>query len=154
MKTVMHAFLTIEEEQALVEVIRSAEENTSGEIRVCLTTNRLIFRPEKHAWKVFRRLHMEATRERNAALIVMFPRLRRFVVLGDAGFSDRVHPEYWAEIATSMSGHLRNGRAFEALRDGILTLGKTMALHWPATGSNPNELDNAIETHPRFPGAG
>ncbi len=140
----MKAFLTIDEEQVLVGEIRAAEATTRGEIRVFITGRRLIFCPERHARRVFRRLRMDSTLERNGSLIVVYPGRRRFVVLGDVGFAGRVSGEFWEEIAAGMGTHLRNGRPLEALRGGIRMLGRTMAELWPAGAENPDELDNSI----------
>lgn len=68
----MSDFLTTEEEQRVVEAIKRAEAGTRGEIRVCITY-RWVWNPERYARKLFHRFGMQATRERNAALILVFP---------------------------------------------------------------------------------
>ena len=128
----------------LVEAILATEEITRGEIRIYITSSRWVFRPEKYAWKAFHRLGMDATRERNGALIVLIPRRRKFFVLGDVGFSGRMEASFWIELAAQMTAHLRNGGRFLALQDGIRSLGEAMAIHWPANGGNLNELPNEI----------
>jgi uncharacterized membrane protein len=139
----MQPFLTIDEEQAVVDQIRTAELRTSGEIRVVITS-RWVFRPEHHAWKAFHRLGVGRTRNRNGALIVLFVRRRRFVVLGDSGLAGVVAPEYWQGIAGTVTELLREGHKVDALASAIRTLGETMAAHWPPVDGNPDELPNAI----------
>lgn len=139
----MKDFFTNEQEQEVVETIRKAEAQTSGEIRVIITSRR-VFNPERHARRLFTRLAMECTRHRNGALIVLFTRRRRFVVLGDSGFDKIAGPAYWQAIAMEMSTLLGNGRKVEALTSAIRKIGKTMAGHWPPEASNPDELPNAI----------
>jgi uncharacterized membrane protein len=139
----MKDFLTKEGEQAVVEAIRAAETRTSGEIRVVITS-RWIIRPERHAWRLFERLGMTRTRKRNGALIVLFTRRRRLVVLGDRELNAVVDPGYWTRIAGELGALLREGRKLDALCAAIRTLGATMAAHWPPDGANPDELPNAI----------
>jgi uncharacterized membrane protein len=140
---IMKDFLTTNEEQAVVDAIRAAEAQTSGEIRVAITS-RWILRPERHAGRLFHRLGMTRTRHRNGALIVLYTRKRRFVVLGDSGLNEIVESGYWDGIAKEMGGLLHEGRKVEALTSAIRTLGATMAGHWPPEVSNPDELPDVV----------
>jgi uncharacterized membrane protein len=140
---IMRDFLTTEEEQAVVDAIRAAESQTSGEIRVVITS-RWILLLERHAGRLFDRLGMARTRLRNGALIVLFSRRRRFVVLGDSGLNETVEPGYWNAIAAKMTGLLSEGRKVDALAAAIRMIGETMADHWPPEVSNPDELPNSI----------
>jgi uncharacterized membrane protein len=139
----MKDFLTKEQELAVVDAIRAAEAQTSAEIRVVITA-RWFLRPEHHAWRLFDRLEMTRTRHRNGALIVLFTRRRRLVVLGDSGLNEAVKPGYWDGIAMEMTGFLRDGRKLEALTAAIRKIGETMAAHWPPDASNPDELPNGV----------
>lgn len=139
----MKDFLTTDQELEVVEAIRAVEVQTSGEIRVVITSRRVL-RPEQHARRLFAKLGMERTRHRNGALIVVFTRRRRFVVFGDSGFDEIAGPGYWQEIAIQMSTQLHDGRKVEALTSAIRSIGETMAAHWPPDASNPDELPNAI----------
>jgi uncharacterized membrane protein len=139
----MKDFLTVEQEQAVADAIRAAESQTSGEIRVAMTSRR-VFYPERYARRLFAKLGMTSTRQRNGALIVLFTRRRRFVVLGDSGFDQFAGPDYWQGIATAMSALLHDDRKVEALNSAIRRLGETMAAHWPPEASNPDELPNAV----------
>lgn len=140
----MKPFLTTDEEETLVAEISAAEQSTSGEIRVVITS-RWIFRPMRHAWKLFHRLGMDRTANRNAALIVLFARRRRFVVIGDHGIAAVVGPDYWQELAGRMTSLLREGRKVEALSSVIRSLGATMTARWPAhPDHNPDELPNHL----------
>jgi uncharacterized membrane protein len=139
----MNEFLTEKEEQALVREIRAVEARSSAELRVVITT-KLVFRPMRHGWKLFDRLGMHRTNDRNGALILVIPMGHRFAVIGDNAWAEVVGPAYWEELSNAMSRHLRAGRRYEALAYGIRTLGATMAGAWPANGENPNELPNEI----------
>lgn len=139
----MKNFLTSDDEKALVEEIRKLETRTSGEVRIVISS-KWILRPHLYAWKLFRKLGMEATAHRNGALIVVIHRRRKFVVLGDIGLADIVESGYWENVASAMSQHLKQGNNRDALAEGIRLLGEPMASHWPPSESNPDELPNEI----------
>jgi uncharacterized membrane protein len=139
----MREFLTKEQELEVAEAIRAAEHGTSGEIRVVIIS-RWIFRMERHAWRLFERLGMRNTRRRNGALIVLFARRRRFMVLGDSGLNEVVQTGYWEDIASEMTEMLGENRKLDALTTAIRKLGETMAGHWPPEAINPDELANAV----------
>lgn len=139
----MKSFLNSQEEQSLVKEIHSHEARTSGEIRIVITS-KWILRPQHYAWKMFHHLGMSQTSDRNAALIIVFVRRRRFVILGDQALAAAVSGDYWERLASNLSLHLREGLPLLALTTGIHTLGETQARHWPASPDNLNELPNQI----------
>jgi uncharacterized membrane protein len=140
----MNDFLTTGQEQQVVEAIRAAESRTRGEIRVVITSRRVWFRQRK-AWKLFDQLGMRRTEHRNGALIVLFVRMRAFVIIGDEGLHAKVDAPYWKGLAERTTARLREGYRVEALTETIRSIGETMAAHWPAgDGENPDELPDAI----------
>lgn len=139
----MNDFIKIEQEPAIVAAIRKAEACTSGEIRVYIT-DRWVFRIESHARKIFCKLGLEKTRHRNAALICVFSRRKRFTILGDEGINRFVEPAFWENLAGRFSQRLHETTHAEALRELIETIGSLMARHWPPEESNPDELPNEI----------
>ncbi len=139
----MKALLTTEEEHLLVDAIREQELRTSAEIRVCVTY-KFILRPERYAWRVFDRTGMRDTRQRNGALIVMMPRMKKVVVIGDSGF-DAVVPEgYWKEAVDAMVREMHGSTPLDALREGLRRLGDSLAVHWPREEGDVNELPDEI----------
>ena len=139
----MKPILTDEEELLLVAAIREQENRTSAEIRVCLTY-KLLWRPERYAWKVFERACMQATRQRNGVIIVMMPRMKKVIVLGDTGVNALVPPDFWKETVDAMIHELHQSDALTALREGLRRLGDTLARHWPRTPGDVNELPDEL----------
>lgn len=139
----MEHFITDEEEALLVEAIRSEEKRTNAEIRVCVT-DKLIFRPKRYAWRLFDRIGMRATKNRNAALIVMMPRVKQIVVIGDTGLDGKVPPEYWDDAVKAMIGRMHEAGPLASLHEGLKRLGDTLAEHWPATEDDVNELPDDL----------
>lgn len=139
----MKEFLTIEEEAWLIEAIREQELRTSAEIRVCLTY-KFILRPERYAWKVFGETGMRNTRQRNGALIVMMPRMRKIVMIGDSAFDAVVPPGYWKESVDAMIRQMHDATPLDALREGLVRLGDLLAVHWPRGDDDLNELPDEL----------
>ena len=82
-------FLSKTEEKEIVEAIRKAEKNTSGEIRVHIE-NHTDEDHYEHAQKIFGQLHMHETKLRNGVLIYIAVSDHKFVILGDEGINKRV----------------------------------------------------------------
>jgi len=139
----MTRFLTDEEEALLVEEIRKQEARTSAEIRVCVT-DKLIFRPQRYAWRLFDSIGMSETRERNAALIVMMPRVKKIVVIGDSALHDIVGDVYWKSAVSAMVREMHSSGPLNAIREGLQRLGDTLAIHWPRREDDINELPDEI----------
>ena len=135
--------LTENELELLSEAIRAQEARTCAEIRVCIS-RRFVWRPERYAWRLFDRMGMRNTRERNGALIVMMPRVRKVVILGDSGIDALVPPGYWEAAVALMIRHLKDGGLLIALQEGLHVLGDTLSAHWPRKSDDAQELTDEI----------
>ena len=140
---IMKPILTDDEELLLVAAIQEQELRTSAEIRVCLTY-KLLWRPERYAWKVFEQAGMRATRQRNGVLIVMMPRMKKVIVLGDAGVEALVAPDFWKETVAAMIHEKHENGALTALREGLRRVGDALAPHWPRDPADVNELPDEL----------
>ena len=78
--------------------IRSAERRTSGQVRVAVARFSFWGSVRRAADAAFARLRMNRTRRRNAVLLFVAPRLRKFAVIGDAGIHERVSDAFWDRI--------------------------------------------------------
>lgn len=129
----------------LKAAIENAERRTSGEIRISVT--RFFWgRIESVAWRAFRRLGMDRTRDRNGILFFIVPSRRRFVVLGDEGIHAKVGPEFWARVAAATSASFGRGDFTLGLVQGIETVGEQLAAHFPYDpATDRNELSDEID---------
>lgn len=139
----MKSILTPEDEALLVEAIHELETRTSAEIRLCVTY-KFIWRPERFAWRMFERIGMRNTRDRNGALIVMMARMKKVVIIGDSGFHAVVPSNYWREAVVSMIREMHEAGPLEAMREGLRRLGDTLSVHWPRGADDVNELSDEI----------
>jgi uncharacterized membrane protein len=136
-------FLTQEEEQEIVEAIRVAEKNTSGEIRVHLEKTTALD-PYDRALEVFNELKMDQTQLKNGVLIYLAVKDRTFVICGDQGINDIVTNTFWDSTKDIMVAHFKNGNFKQGLIDGILRAGEELKKHFPWSEDDTNELSNEI----------
>ena len=136
-------FLTKEEEQEIVESIRIAEKNTSGEIRVHLEKTTKLD-PFDRALEVFNELKMDETRLKNGVLIYVAVADKTFVICGDQGINDIVANDFWDSTKDIMVAHFKNGNFKQGLIDGILKAGEELKKHFPWSEDDSNELSNEI----------
>ena len=136
-------FLTAEEEQQVIEAIRIAEKNTSGEIRVHLEKNSKIDVYER-ALEVFHLLKMDNTKLQNGVLIYVAVEDKTFVIFGDEGINNVVEEDFWESTKNVMQGHFKRGHFKQGLVDGILKAGKQLETYFPWETGDKNEIPDDI----------
>jgi uncharacterized membrane protein len=140
-------FLSKLEHDRITEAIRGAESKTSGEIRVLIQRGKLKSDPLVAAQRKFRRLGMHKTRQRNAVLIFIVPRARKFAVVGDNGIHEKCGAELWDRIVDRMRTHFQNEKFSDALVETIEEIGSVLGNYFPRTHGDANELpDDVIES--------
>lgn len=136
-------FLTKEEEEAIVEAIRVAEKNTSGEIRVHIEKS--TSKPHyDRALEVFHELKMDETQLQNGVLLYIAVDDKQFVICGDKAINDVVHPDFWNSTKEAMLAQFKQQNFKQGLIDGILVAGEQLKKYFPWTSDNTNELSNEI----------
>jgi len=139
-------FLSKLEHDRIVQAIRQAESKTSGEIRVLIQRGKLKNDPFVAAQRKFYRLGMHKTRERNAVLIFVAPRVHQFAVVGDEAIHKRCGDEFWRRIVTAIHHRFREDQFTEGLAGAVKVIGDTLAQHFPRSPTDANELpDEVIE---------
>jgi len=136
-------FLTKEEEQEIVEAIRVAEKNTSGEIRIHIekTTSKAAF---DRALEVFHELKMNETQRQNGVLIYLAVADKKFVICGDKGINDVVSEDFWDTTKEVMAAQFKTGNFKQGLIDGITKAGHQLSTNFPWEENDTNELSNEI----------
>ena len=136
-------FLTKAEEEEVVEAIRLAEKNTSGEIRVHLEKETSIA-PIERALEVFHELKMDATQLRNGVIIYVAVKSKQFAIYGDAGINQKVADDFWNCTKDIMVNHFKNGENKLALVNGIFNIGEQLKKYFPFQNDDKDELSNEI----------
>lgn len=136
-------FLTKAEEEEVVEAIRLAEKNTSGEIRVHLEKETSIA-PIDRAVEVFHNLKMDATQLRNGVIIYIAVKSKQFAIYGDVRINKKVADDFWNCTKDIMVKHFKNGENKLALVNGIFNIGEQLKKHFPFQNDDKDELSNEI----------
>jgi uncharacterized membrane protein len=140
-------FLSKLEHDRIIQAIREAESKTSGEIRVLIQRGKLKSDPLVAAQSKFHRLGMHKTRERNAVLIFVAPRVHKLAVVGDNAIHEKCGDEFWQRVVERMRRHFQNEKFSEALMEAVKEVGTVLASHFPKTVTDTNELpDDVIES--------
>lgn len=136
-------FFTQEEQNLIVEAIREAEKNTSGEIRVHIES-KCKEDVLDHAAYFFEKLEMHETQLRNGVLIYLAIDHRKFAILGDVGINQVTPDNFWDEIKENMLNHFRENKFTEALITGIRMIGDALKANFPYQSDDVNELSDEI----------
>jgi uncharacterized membrane protein len=123
-------FLSKEEEQEIVEAIRVAEKNTSGEIRVHI--------------EVFQELKMHETQQQNGVLFYFAVEDKSFAICGDKGINDLVANDFWDCTKDKMVEQFKAKNFKQGIVDGILNAGEQLKKYFPWSEDDTNELSNEI----------
>lgn len=131
------------DKKSIVNAIQSAEEITSGEIRVHID-KKGGKEPFKEATRVFERLGMTKTKERNGVLIYLCFERKQLAILGDQGINEKVSEGYWDELYHNMATAFRNENYCLGICEAVQRVGEKLSAHFPVNEDNPNELSNEI----------
>ena len=135
--------LNREQDHRVVEAIRQAELNTSGEIKVHIE-NRCKGNVEKRSLVVFKRLKLNETRLRNGVLIYLAVKDHKFAILGDEGINNVVEEGFWNDVKDLMQNHFKEGRFAEGLEQGIQRCGEKLKTYFPFQTDVINEIPDDI----------
>ena len=128
---------------SLVEAIQTAEDHSTGEIRIHIDSTTEGNNAEI-AFEVFKKLCKEQTTERNAVLFHVNFEQHYLTIIGDAGIHAKVHQNFWDRLHDKITQEFVKGNYFEGLKNAVLETGLELKKHFPITGKNPNELPNEI----------
>ena len=123
--------------------IKSAENHTSGEIRVCVARH-CIGDPLEAAWKKFIKLKMEATQGRNGVLIYVSPTDHKAAIVGDKGIHDAARDNFWEDALEEMLSLFRKGLIAEGIAKGVEKVGELIKTQFPVMENDVNELGDEV----------
>ncbi len=136
-------FFSDDEQKLVVEAIKTAEKNTSGEIRVHLES--FCFGDAMvRAQKVFGKVGMQDTKEQNGILIFIATESHKIAVIGDTGIHKKLGKEYWDKIVQGMVAKFKEGKHAQGLADAIIDCGHQLKQYFPYSSDDKNELNDSI----------
>jgi uncharacterized membrane protein len=137
-------FFKKEEEEQIIQAIKGAENQTSGEIRVHLERKTGGTPILDVAAEVFHILEMDATEARNGVLILLVPAEKQFAIIGDTGINELVPEHFWEDVRDIMKKHFSTGKFVPGLVEGIEKVGQKLKEYFPYQTDDTNELPDDI----------
>ena len=128
----------------IVKAIAEAERSTTGEIRVHLTRRLLDKHPFGRAMKLFSQFGMTRTTHRNAVLLYVNMRLKKFAIIGDEGIHKKVGQKYWEDLAISLREDLQSTHSENAISIAVRTIGFTLAKYFPVNLEGAQSPENEL----------
>jgi len=136
-------FFTSQEQDQIIESIRMAELNTSGEIRLHIEAN-----CEGDAYErakiLFEQLGMHATEQKNGVLFYLAYANHKFAILGDKGIHEKVSQQFWDEEKDLLVSYFKQQKFAEGLCLAIAQAGEKLKQYFPYQSDDTNELSNDI----------
>ncbi|MFM7671694.1 MAG: TPM domain-containing protein [Bacteroidota bacterium] len=125
--------------------IRSAEKQTSGEIRVFTERKCSYVDAVDRAAELFAQLDMHQTKQRNAVLIYWAVADRQVAIYADQGIYEKLGQSYWDQCVQRMLPHFRSADAAAALEGCLQEIGQSLQQHFPYDpDSDRNELSDSM----------
>jgi uncharacterized membrane protein len=140
-----HEFFSAEGKQRIVDAVRDAERQTSGEIRIYVETRCPYMDAIDRAGEIFYKLGMQNTADRNAVIVYVATKDHQLAIFGDEGIHAKVGSEYWIKEVKQMIGSFDRDNYAEGIRQCIIDIGDALHTHFPFDNdTDKNELPDDI----------
>lgn len=137
--------LLASQEELIVNAIRTAEKNTSGEVRVYIESRCRFVDPVDRAMEVFFGLKMNDTDDHNGVVIYVALKDRQLAVYADEGIYKKVGKEFWQNAVKQMLQLFNKADYVEGICQTVTTIGQTLAKEFPyEANDDKNELPDEI----------
>ena len=138
-------FFSEQETQTIVEAVRAAEKQTSGEVRVFVESRCKFVDPLDRAAELFFGLRMDQTKDRNGVLVYVAIKDHQLAVLGDIGIHQKVGDEFWKKEVAKMISEFNRDHYAEGIAGVVEDIGAALTQHFPYQGEkDKNELPDDI----------
>jgi len=134
----------MEEEERMVEAIRSAETMTSGEIRVFVESRCRFINPMDRAMELFAELEMHKTKDRNAVLLYFAMKDRQLAILADEGIYQKMGQTFWDNEVKTIISEFKEKHFTEGICQMIQDVGQALTSNFPYQRDDQNELADGI----------
>jgi uncharacterized membrane protein len=138
-------FFSAQETQSIVDAVRTAERQTSGEVRVFVENRCRFVDPLDRAAELFFGLKMDQTVERNGVLVYIAIKDHQLAVLGDVGIHQKVGTQFWEKEVQEMISEFNRDHYADGIVKVVKDIGEALELHFPFQGTkDKNELPDDI----------
>ncbi|MFI5172459.1 MAG: TPM domain-containing protein [Chitinophagales bacterium] len=136
-------FFSEAEKLVIINVIKSAESFTSGEIKVHLE-EKCGDDVLKRARELFHQLKMDDTLLKNGVLIYLAVKDKKFAIIGDVGINSLVPENFWDAIKSRMELEFSTGNFLNGIVYAIEQAGEQLRTYFPFRDDDINELSDEI----------
>ncbi len=136
-------FFNSAQKEMILQAIREAEKETSGEIRLHIES-KCKGDPLQRAIQVFAKLKMHKTKLRNGALIYLAVEDQKFAIFGDEGINKAVPDNFWEDVKDEMAEYFAKGDFVTGVTKGIHRIGEKLKTFFPYQTDDVNELPDDI----------
>ena len=137
-------FFTAEQQQRMVEAIRLAEKDTSGEVRFFVESKCKYVDPVDRAKEIFFSLKMDQTKDRNAVLLYIAMDDHQLAIFADEGIYQRLGTHYWNNEVKKIIAHFTKDDYTGGVCHVITDIGEALKKEFPYQSSDKNELPDEI----------
>ncbi len=138
-------FFTAEQQQRIVQSIQTAEQQTSGEVRLFVESKCSYMDALDRAKEIFFSLQMDKTALRNAVLFYVALEDKQMALYADDGIHQKTGNDYWQSAVDRMLQQFRQYKVVDGIVHSILGIGETLKQHFPYDKStDKNELPDEI----------
>jgi uncharacterized membrane protein len=137
-------FFSQEEEERMVDAIRSAETMTSGEIRVFVESRCRFINPMDRAMELFADLEMTKTKDRNAVLLYFAMDDKQMAILADEGIYRKMGQSFWENEVKTIMAEFKQKHFTDGICHMIKDVGDALQTNFPYQRDDQNELADGI----------
>ena len=138
-------FFSVKDKEQIVQAIRNAEKETSGEVRVYVESRNPMVNVMDRAAEIFFKLKMQNTDDRNAVLLYIAMKDKELALFGDEGIYNKVGIEYWNSEVKNMIAQFSKENISNGIEQCIVHIGQTLKEKFPYdTATDKNELPDDI----------
>jgi uncharacterized membrane protein len=138
-------FFSEEERNTIVNAVKTAETNTSGEIRVYVESRCRFVDAIDRAIEVFSGLGMQQTDQRNAVLVYVALKDKQLAIFADDGIYTKAGKQFWNDAVRNMLQHFNKENYAAGIAHVVEEIGSTLSHHFPYdAATDKNELPDDI----------
>jgi uncharacterized membrane protein len=139
------SFFSPQEQEKIVNAIREAEKNTSGEVRVFVESKCRFVNALDRAAEIFNALKMQQTAQRNATLVYVAMKDKQLAVLGDEGIYKKTGQLFWNNAVHTMLLQFNKQNFADGIAHVVHQIGEALTTYFPYDeSSDKNELPDDI----------
>ena len=138
-------FFPPKEKEKILSAIKTAEQRTSGEVRVFVESHCRFVDAIDRAHEIFYGLKMQETDQRNAVLVYVALKDRQLALFADDGIYKKAGAAFWNSEVKVMLSQFNKENYADGIAQVVLEIGQVLSTNFPYEAStDKNELPDDI----------